>query len=219
MAAYTLTLRGLSATLAWPHRAASLDRAEAPARAESSVRTRAADPDAARVAAARGGDTGAFRELVDRHRDRACALALRVLRSSSDAEECAQDAFVRAWRALPAFRGEAAFATWLHRIVLRVALDRAATLKSRLGREAALDDTTLPDAAAPAAAEHPLAHRVEALLASLSPVQRAIVTLHYWQGCPVRDIGEALGMPENTVKTHLRRARLGLRAAWPGEPA
>ncbi len=177
-------------------------------------RARATDPDAACVAAARAGDPQAFRTLVDRHRDRAVALALRVLRSPRDAEECAQDAFVRAWRALPAFRGEAAFSTWLHRIVLRAALDRAPSLKARHTRERSLQDAGAFPAPAPAGPAETLARRVEALLAALTPAQRAVVTLHYWQGCPVRDIGEALGMPENTVKTHLRRARLGLRAAW-----
>src|SRR5438093_275851 len=65
---------------------------------------------------ARARDTHAFRLLVERHRDRAYSLALRMLRSPVDAEEVTQDAFVRAWAALPRFRGEASFGTWLHRI-------------------------------------------------------------------------------------------------------
>src|SRR5690242_4283972 len=71
------------------------------------------------IARAQSGDTAAFRTLVERHQARAHALALRILRSPSDAEEVAQDAFVRVWTALPGFRGESSFGTWLYRIVAR----------------------------------------------------------------------------------------------------
>src|SRR5436190_3223842 len=84
---------------------------------------------------ARAGDQVAFRDLVDAHRDRAYGLALRIVRVSSDAEEVAQDAFVRAWLALPRFRGDASFSTWLYRIVARRAFDRAEVLKRRRHRE------------------------------------------------------------------------------------
>src|SRR5512137_2911777 len=67
------------------------------------------------VARASAGDRAAFAWLVERHRDRAYTLALRIVRVPAEAEEVAQDAFVRVWRALPGFRGDAAFATWLHR--------------------------------------------------------------------------------------------------------
>src|SRR6185295_5097350 len=113
-----------------------------------------AHPEAARmseerrlIARAQAGDTGAFRELVDRHRGRAYTLALRILRSASDAEEVAQDAFVRVWTALPGFRGESSFATWLYRIVARRAFDRAQVLKNRRTRE--WQDERLPERAAP----------------------------------------------------------------------
>jgi RNA polymerase sigma-70 factor (ECF subfamily) len=208
MTALAIALRGL---IARRH-----ERAEPAASAASAApaRVRAADPDLALVGAARNGDREAFRALVDRHRDRACALALRVLRSPDDAEEAAQDAFLKAWRSLPGFRGDAAFGTWLHRITLRVALDRAESLKHRRTREAPIEDAATLPAPPPTRAEHAVARRLEHLLAGLSPAQRAVVTLHYWQGCPVRDIAQALDLSENTVKTHLRRARLGLREAW-----
>ena len=80
--------------------------------------------DAELVARARARDTEAFRALVDRHRDRAYTLALRMLRSPGDAEEVTQDALVRAWTALPQFRGESSFGTWLHRIVVNAAGDQ-----------------------------------------------------------------------------------------------
>jgi len=99
----------------------------------------AAPGDETLVARARAGDAEAFRGLVDRYRDRVYGLALRIVRSTADAEEVAQDAFVRAWLALPRFRGAASFSTWIYRIAARCAFDRARTLKVRRGREAGIE--------------------------------------------------------------------------------
>jgi RNA polymerase sigma-70 factor (ECF subfamily) len=170
------------------------------------------------IARAQGGDTGAFRELVDRHRARAYTLALRILRSASDAEEVAQDAFVRVWTALPGFRGESSFATWLYRIVARRAFDRAQILRNRRAREQV--DEKLPEIAAASGGEDEDALRaalLQRLVARLSPAQRSAVTLFYYEGRSVEQAAEILGMPENTVKTHLLRARAALRAAWTDE--
>ena len=168
------------------------------------------------IALAQAGDTGAFRELVERHQARAYALALRILRSASDAEEVAQDAFVRVWTALPGFRGESSFGTWLHRIVARRAFDRAQVLKHRRAREQL--DEQLPEHAAVEPEHDTLrAALLERLVADLSPAQRAAVTLFYWEGRSVEQVANVLGMPENTVKTHLLRARAALRAAWTHE--
>jgi len=163
------------------------------------------------------GDERAFALLVDRHRDRAFALASRMLRSPAEAEEVAQDAFVRVWRALPRFRGESAFSTWLHRIVVRCALDRLAVLKTRRGREESTDAP--PDAAAPL--ENALdpearerARRMEQVMELLTETQRAVVALFYHEDRSVEEVAHTLGMPENTVKTHLHRARAAMRAAW-----
>ncbi len=168
---------------------------------------------------ARAGDPQAFHELVVLHQDRAYGLALRITRSPADAEEVAQDAFVRAWLALPGFRGESSFGTWLHRIVARRALDRAAALKARRGREEG--DEALERLAAPPAAGAPgdweaevRARRLERLVYELPAAQRAAVTLYYYEGRSVEQAAAILGMPENTVKTHLARARAALRRAW-----
>ena len=180
-------------------------------------------PEAARMAderrlisRAQAGDTGAFRELVERHRARAYTLALRILRSASDAEEVAQDAFVRVWTALPGFRGESSFGTWLHRIVARRAFDRAQVLKHRRARERL--DEQIPESATPEADHDALrAAKLERLVATLSPAQRAAVTMFYYEGRSVEQVAQVLGMPENTVKTHLLRARAALRALWTHE--
>jgi len=165
---------------------------------------------------ARRGDAESFRVLVDRHRDRAYGLALRMLRSPADAQEVAQDAFVKAWRALPGFRGDSKFGTWLHAIVVRRALDRAATLKSRRGREVALEAVAEHGAAdtGTSAERAALRLRMEKMLDRLSDAQRAVVTLFYYEERSVDDVAAALGMPTGTVKTHLSRARAALREAW-----
>ena len=154
--------------------------------------------------------------LVDLHRDRAYALALRITRSATDAEDVAQEAFVRAWNALPRFRGESRFGTWLHSIVARRALDRAETLRTRRTRESALDAVAEPAGAREAivAGDPLLARRLERLMDTLSAPQRAVVALFYGQDHSVEDVAATLAMNENTVKTHLARARTLLREAW-----
>ncbi len=194
------------------------DRAEIPAvgrRDDGAARIRAL------VESARGGDQQAFRELVVLHQDRAYGLALRITRSPADAEEVAQDAFVRAWLALPRFRGESSFATWLHRIVARRAMDRWNALSSRRGREVGVDEAALlPAADSPAAPaghgsieEAARARHLERLVLELPAAQRAAVTLYYYEGRSVEQAAAILDMPVNTVKTHLARARAALRQA------
>jgi RNA polymerase sigma-70 factor, ECF subfamily len=169
------------------------------------------------IARAQAGDTVAFRDLVERHQSRAYTLALRILRSAADAEEVAQDAFVRVWTALPSFRGESSFATWLYRIVARRAFDRAEVLKNRRAREQT--EARLPEHEAPAAADEDAlqAALLQRLVGGLTPAQRSAVTLFYYEGRSVEQVAALLGMPENTVKTHLLRARAALRAVWTHE--
>ncbi len=221
MATPTATLPAFAAP-AWPAPAPRAARPPSPAEvrargvagpARESV---AADPDRDLAERARRGDEAAFRALVERHRDRVFAVARRVVRSDADAEEVAQDAFVRAWRALPEFRGESRFGTWLHAIAVRRALDRAETLGRRRGREFALD--TAPEGAGAVGGPDPeallRARRLDGLMGELSGVQRAAVSLYYFEDHSVERVAEALGLPGNTVKTHLSRARAVLREAW-----
>jgi RNA polymerase sigma-70 factor (ECF subfamily) len=128
----------------------------------------------------------------------------------------AQDAFVRAWNGLGRYRGEARFSTWLHRIVVRRALDRATVLKGRTTRETTLDDagTLVAPTSSPDVDARANAVRLERLLGRLSPPQRAAVTLFYYEDRSVEEVAGVLAMPENTVKTHLSRARAALRQAW-----
>jgi RNA polymerase sigma-70 factor (ECF subfamily) len=187
------------------------------------ARPAAAEPDDVLAGRAGRGDAAAFRTLVERHQQRALALAWRLTGTRDDAEEVAQDAFVRAWRALPAFRGESAFGTWLHRIVTRVALDRRQEAARRRRREIGVDPAGLEEAAAWAASSGPMdaaeedrvtARTRASLVAALSEAQRTAVTLHYLEDRPVLEVAQAMGVPENTVKTHLARARAAMREAF-----
>ncbi|HEU4333466.1 MAG TPA: RNA polymerase sigma factor [Candidatus Eisenbacteria bacterium] len=165
----------------------------------------------------REGDSAAFGVLVARYRDRAHGLALRLLRSAPDAEEAAQDAFVAAWRSIGEFRGDAAFGSWLYRIVWRKALDRADVIRTRTRREIAVDDPARLESAE-AAGDPPVASavaaRLERLIGALPETARGVVTLFYYRDLSVAEIAAALGIPEGTVKTHLYRARAALREGW-----
>jgi RNA polymerase sigma-70 factor (ECF subfamily) len=176
----------------------------------------AGEPDErALLGRARAGDTAAYRILVDRHRDRAYGLALRILRSPLDAEEVAQDGFVRAWLALPRFRGESSFGTWLHRIVARRAFDRAAVLKARRARERAEEEAgEIAAGTAAPGGQAALALRLERLMERLSERECAVVTLFYYEGLSVQQVAETLEMPPGTVKSLLSRARTALREGW-----
>ncbi len=179
---------------------------------------RPADPDLELVTRARGGEEAAFSELVARHQGRILGLARRVAGSRAEAEEIAQDAFVRAWQALPGFRGDSRFSTWLHRITTRVALDRREVVRRRERREVGVEEEVLAGlAATPEAGVE--GNRVTArarieLLAGLSETQRTVVTLHYLEDRSVIEVAQAMNLPENTVKTHLSRARVAMREAF-----
>ena len=170
------------------------------------------------IARCQEGDARAYRALVERYQDRAYALAYRMVRSRSDAEEVAQDAFVRAWRSIREFRGDAAFGTWLYRILVRLSIDRAESLRGRKAREAALEDAEeAPAPGMPAPEQRGTARLVALLIDELPPKQRAAVMLYYYEDRSVLEIAEILSMPENTVKTHLGRARESLRASYERE--
>lgn len=173
----------------------------------------AAEPELIR--SAQRGDDQAFGHLIEPHLNRVYRLALRTLGRPQEAEDAVQDALCKAWRALPRFRGEARFSTWLHRIVLHTCLDRARKPVVFLLEEEALA------AAAPHDPEAEwqgleVRHEVEQALSRLSAPYRAVLTLFYLEDLPLRDVAAILSLPVGTVKTHLHRARLALRAELEG---
>jgi RNA polymerase sigma-70 factor (ECF subfamily) len=166
------------------------------------------------------GDRKAYSRLVDRHEERSMALAVRMLRDRRDAEEALQDAFVRAFQALPRFEGRSSFATWLYRIVFNVcssALERktlaTVSLQSGSEEEPAIDPPTAdlpPDLQLESAeAQRVVLEEVE----KLPEAYGTTFTLFVVQELSYDEIVEVTGVPLGTVKARLFRARMMLRNA------
>lgn len=162
------------------------------------------------LAAAQRGDDEAFGKLVRPFIDPAYRLALRMLNDAAEAEDAVQDALYNAWRALPRFRGEAKFSTWLYRIVWRQCVDR-----SRRVKPLALDEDMVQiDQRHDPAGRFETAEtrsEIEQALRRLSMPYRTVLTLFYIEDLPIKEIAEIVGLPVGTVKTHLHRARKELR--------
>ena len=172
------------------------------------------DPEEARwIARARAGDTAAIDRLITRYRQQAVRLAAHVLRRPEEAEDVAQEAFVRAFRNLRAFRGECRFYTWLYAIVVRICLDRR-----RLARWDA--ETPVETFSEPFEAEGVLADGVETrllvetLLDRLTPPMRAMLVLRELEGLEYEEIARVLEIPVGRVRWRLHAARAQFRELW-----
>ncbi|HSR27726.1 MAG TPA: sigma-70 family RNA polymerase sigma factor [Actinomycetes bacterium] len=163
------------------------------------------------VPRAQSGQLDAFEELVRRHRRATYRVALRMLGDESDAEDATQDAFVQAWRNLGGFRADAAFSTWMYRIVTNRCLNM---LRARRRTEPLPDDREAPASRPDRIAE--ARWQVEALklaIGRLTPEQRAPLVLRELQGCTYEQIAAALDVSISAVKSRLHRARLELLSA------
>jgi RNA polymerase sigma-70 factor, ECF subfamily len=184
-----------------------------------------AEDDAAAVERCRKGDIAAFEPLVEKYRQRVWRLAYNVLRDREEAWDVAQEAFIRAYQALPAFRGQSAFYTWLFRIVMNVASDRA---RSRAARGRAFGTERVPEeewdrvmvdkpageqAPDEAAASAQDRARIMQALATLSPQHRDIIMLSDIEGLSYKEIADVLEIPMGTVMSRLHNARRRLRSA------
>lgn len=159
------------------------------------------------------GDLEAFDRLVAAHEDHIYHAAYRITGNAEDARDAAQETFLKAFRALPRYRHEAAFSTWLHRIAVNASLDI-------VRRRPQVPPLSLEDVALPAASGNPepeverseLQRRVHQGLARLAPDHRVIVVLRDLQGLAYEEIAEVLRIPIGTVRSRLSRAREALRA-------
>ncbi len=158
------------------------------------------------------GDRDAFRVLVKRHQRQVYAVAFSLLGDHDHADEVAQETFVQAYRRLVSYRGDSSLATWLHRIATNYSLTMLRRLSRYQSRHVTLDH---PDAARQAeelTSEDPERQRVlERILHELPTMQRAVVILRHLQGRSTRQVSQALGLSEGTVKTHLHRGLLSMR--------
>jgi len=187
----------------------------------ATVRPDAAAADAegerALVAAAGRGDVAAFEALYRHHVGRVHGVIVRLVGGAGvRADDLTQEAFVRAWQALPAFRFEAAFSTWLHRLAGNTALMELRRRRSRPqddGDDAALDFLGAADSAGHATA---LSMDLERAVASLPPRARAVLVLYDVEGWKHEEIAAELGMAVGSSKAQLHRARSLLRARLGG---
>lgn len=174
--------------------------------------------DADLVRRAQRGDVSAYEELVRRYQDLAVRTAY-VVAGRADAADAAQEAFVKAYRALGRFRADAPFRPWLLRIVANEAINRRRAERRRQGlalrvREAA--EGRPADDAAPspegAALEQERRREVVAAVNALAPTDRLVIAYRYWFDLSEAEMAEALGCPRGTVKSRLSRALGRLRA-------
>jgi RNA polymerase sigma-70 factor (ECF subfamily) len=162
---------------------------------------------------ARQGSHEAYRLLVERHMKQAYNVAFGFVNDHDGAEDVAQEAFVRAYRSLPSFRGEAEFGTWLYRIVTNLALNRVKQRKARSDKEVSMESAAAHGAVSPDPAhEQPdLRIHLERALHELPTLQRAVVILRHIEGLSTAEVSTILHCSEGTVKTHLFRGLQKMR--------
>lgn len=172
----------------------------------------AADDDARLARCAAMADVSAFEQLYRRHYRRVHGVIVRLVgQAGARAEDLTQEAFVRAWQALPAFRFESAVSTWLHRLAVNTALMELRSRRSRPWQED--DDDALESVATPDTAGHAVLGRdLERAVTSLPPRARAVLVLHDVEGWKHEEIAAELGMAVGSSKAQLHRARSLLRA-------
>lgn len=167
------------------------------------------------ISRARGGDREAFGALVEQYRDNVYRLAYRMCGNAYDADEAAQEAFVAAWRALPNFRGDAKFSTWLYRLTTNAAID----VMRREKRHQTVGDGEMVDVADDADSPQETVERteqqeaVQKALSTLSEEYREVLLLRYMEELDYAEIAEVLQLPSGTVKSRINRAKTALKTA------
>ncbi len=173
------------------------------------------DPLAELIARSQDGDTAAFSRLVAETQGAVHNLAYSILHNHDEAQDMAQEVYLRVWRALPSFRGDATFRSWLYRVTINTCLNRRRKLRKQLhiiDREDALEGLAAPKRHNPAA--EVITNERNALIwvavDRLPEKYRLVITLFYQQQLSYREIAELLSLPLGTVKAHLNRARQAL---------
>ena len=166
----------------------------------------------AHVDSARRGSPAAFEALYRNHVGHVYGLCLRMTANHATAEDCTQEAFIQAWRSLPAFEGRAAFGTWLHRIAVNAVLAQGRRRREQVGADVPADEAAaaLPD---PSASNDGAMLDLEAAIACLPAGARQVLVLVGVYGHSHEEAAALLGIAVGTCKSQLHRARqlLGAR--------
>lgn len=186
------------------------------------VMTTSYPDDSVLISRSQRGDRQAFDDLIRKHEKRAYQYAFRLTSNPEEAGDVVADAFVRVYSALPNFKGQSAFTTWLYRILTNCFLDMRKREKSRptTSLEAALvtdegdlerqveDDAPTPHQEAEKSERE---RAVERAVGHLPEYQKAMITMYHVENLSYEEIADALDLPIGTVKSRLNRARLSLR--------
>ena len=187
-------------------------------------------PDDVLVTRARGGDKEAYRLLVEKYQGRVFAIAFEIVKNRQDAEDIAQESFVKAYLSLGSFKGESSFFTWLYRIVHNMALDVRRKLIRRGGETLEYDDIKASRGTDAAAAvgvssgtvipgpqevmmEREKAAVIQKALKEISDEHRSVVVLREVDGLSYDEIAKAIGVSKGTVMSRLFYARKKLQEA------
>jgi RNA polymerase sigma-70 factor, ECF subfamily len=170
---------------------------------------------------AQRGDQVAFNALIRKHEARAYQYAFRLTRSQEEAADVVAEAFVRVYNALPNFKGQSAFGTWIYRIVTNCFLDlrkkekaKTTSLDSGIRTDQGEMERQIED---PSATPHELAERgerekrVERAIRRLPEYQRSMIVMYHGENLSYEEIAAALDLPIGTVKSRINRARMSLR--------
>jgi RNA polymerase sigma-70 factor, ECF subfamily len=168
------------------------------------------------------GDRAIFGVLVERYQHRVHRLIAGVLgpNTDADAEEVCQDVFLRVFRKLDLFTGEASFGTWLYRVAYNLALDERRKGRSRplrLSLDSVVETSGRDEDPLAALQSRERRDRLAAAIERLPDLYRTTIHLHYWLELSIEEIAASLTVPEGTVKSYLFRARRMLKSALSGE--
>jgi RNA polymerase sigma-70 factor (ECF subfamily) len=174
------------------------------------------------ISRAQAGDRSAFNALVQKHETRAYQYAYRLTRHSDEASDIVVEAFLRVYNALPNFKGQSSFITWLYRIMTNCYLDHKKRDKSK--RNVSLDTTLQTESGEltrqledPGLSPYEETEkgarslRMEKAVSHLPEYQRAMIVMYHSEMMSYEEIAAALDLPVGTVKSRLNRARLSLR--------
>jgi RNA polymerase sigma-70 factor (ECF subfamily) len=190
-------------------------------------RAKEAEEDRALIARAQAGDTGAFRQLVERHQRRAFAIALGLVRDENDARELVQDAFLRVFKSLGNFQGSSSFFTWLYRIITNLSIDLIrkpgrqtvdldeARLESEDSHEIDLPFVSRFEGADPVelVRRREIGARLQTALDALPAYHRAVIVMREIEGLSYEEMAEAMGVSKGTIMSRLFHARQKLQRA------
>ncbi|GET23848.1 RNA polymerase sigma factor [Prolixibacter sp. NT017] len=158
------------------------------------------------------GDPGSFSHLVEKYKDLAFHVSLKILLNREEAEEAAQDAFIKAYRALPSFKGGAAFKTWFYRIVYNNAISRLRSSQNK--RDVSLEDVRITDreveeteTALSRLSSEERQQYLQAALNKMAPEDRGLLVMFYFDELSVIEITEVTNFTESNVKVKLHRGR------------